>query len=102
MDVESTGYNVPGAGVHEELSLLVAAGLSPGDAVRAATINCAELLAAGGSLGQIKPGYQADLIAVDGDPLSRIEDLRRIRLIVRGGEVLDPRQLLAQARRAVR
>ena len=102
VDVESSGYNVPGAGVHRELSLLVAAGLSAGDAIRAATVNCAELLGLEGSLGQIKVGFKADLIAVDGDPLARIEDLQRIKLIVRGGEILERDQLLAQARRAVR
>lgn len=102
VDVESTGYNIPGAGVHRELSLLVAAGLSASDAIRAATINCAELLGAAGSLGQIKVGFKADLIAVEGDPLARIEDLQRIKLVVRGGEALERDQLLAQARRAAR
>jgi Amidohydrolase family len=102
VDTGSGGYNVPGAGVHRELSMLVAAGLSPGDAIRAATINCAEMLGSADTIGQIKVGFKADLIAVDGDPLAKVEDLRRIRLIVRGGEVLERDQLLAQARRAVR
>ena len=102
VDVASNGYNVPGAGVHRELSLLVAAGLSPADAIRAATVSGAELLGSPESLGQIKPGFKADLIAVDGDPLAKIDDLLRIGLIVRGGEVLDRNQLLAQAKRATR
>ncbi len=102
VDVGSTGYNVPGAGVHRELAMLVAAGLSPAVVIRSATVNCAELVGAGGSLGEIAAGYKADLIAVEGDPLARIEDLQRITLIVRGGEVLDRSQLLAQARRAAR
>lgn len=102
VDVESTGYNVPGAGVHRELSLLVAAGLSAGEAIKAATVNCAEMLGAGASLGQVAAGYKADVIAVEGDPLARVEDLARIKLIVRGGEVLARDELLSQARRAVR
>jgi hypothetical protein len=102
VDVEGGGYNVPGAGVHHELALLVAAGVSPADALRAATVNCAGLLGAGDTLGQIGAGFSADLIAVDGDPLRRIEDLQRIRLIVRGGEVLDRDALLEQARHAAR
>jgi imidazolonepropionase-like amidohydrolase len=100
--VASTGYNVPGAGVHRELAMLVAAGLSPAAAIRAATVNCADLVGAGKTLGQIAVGFKADLIAVEGDPLAKIEDLQRITLIVRGGEVLERQQLLAQARRAIR
>ncbi len=102
VDAESTGYTVPGAGVHRELSLLVKAGLSPADAIRAATINCAEMLGTGTTLGEIRAGFKADLFAVEGDPLAKVEDLRRIRLVVRGGEALDPADLLAQARRAAR
>ena len=102
VDVASNSYNVPGAGVHRELAMLVAAGLSPAVVIRAATVNCAELVGAGDTLGQIAAGFQADLIAVEGDPLAKIEDLQRITLIVRGGEVLDREQLLAQARRAIR
>jgi hypothetical protein len=102
VDVKSHGYNVPGAGVHRELAMLVAAGLSPAEAIRAATVNCADMVGAGTTLGHIAVGYQADLIAVEGDPLAKIEDLRRITLIVRGGEVLERQQLLAQARRAIR
>ncbi len=102
VDVGSSGYNVPGAGVHRELAMLVAAGLSPAVVIRAATVNCAELVGAGDTLGQISAGFKADLFAVEGDPLAKIEDLQRITLIVRGGEVLERQQLLAQARRAIR
>jgi hypothetical protein len=102
VDVASSGYNVPGTGVHRELAMLVAAGLSPAVVIRAATVNCAELVGAGDSLGQITAGFRADLIAVEGDPLAKIEDLQRITLIVRGGEVLERDQLLAQAKRAIR
>ena len=102
VDVGSSGYNIPGAGVHRELAMLVAAGLSPAEAIRAATVNCADLVGAGTNLGRIAVGFKADLIAVEGDPLAKIEDLQRITLIVRGGEVLERPQLLAQARRAIR
>ncbi len=102
VDVGSRGYNIPGAGIHRELAMLVAAGLSPAVVIRAATVNCAELVGAGDTLGQISAGFKADLFAVEGDPLAKIEDLQRITLIVRGGEVLERDQLLAQARRAAR
>ena len=100
-DYAGTGFGVPGAGVLKELTLLVRAGLTPADAIRAATLNSAKMVGAAQSLGQIKPGYQADLIGVEGDPLQQIDDIGRIRLIVRGGEVLDRQQLLAQAQRAL-
>lgn len=100
-DYAGTGFGVPGAGVLKELTLLVRAGLTPADAIKAATLNSAKMVGAAPSLGQIKSGYQADLIGVEGDPLQQIDDLGRIRLIVRGGEVLDRQQLLAQAHRAL-
>lgn len=102
VDASSRGYSIPGAGLHRELALLVSAGLTPLDAIRAATTNAAELLGAAAAVGQLKVGFKADLLAVDGDPLQRVEDLQRLRLIVRGGEVLDREELLKQAKRAIR
>jgi hypothetical protein len=102
VDTGSTGFSVPGAAVHRELALLVKAGLSPADALRAATVNCAEMLGVAANLGEVKTGFKADLFAVDGDPLANIADLRRVRIVVRGGEALNPGELLAQARRATR
>ena len=101
-DYDGTGFPVPGAAVHKELQLLVRAGLTPAEAIRAATVNPAALVGASSWLGQIKAGFGADLFAVEGDPLKQIADLQRIRVVIRGGEVLDPKELLAQARRAVR
>jgi Amidohydrolase family len=101
-DFDGTGYPVPGAGIHKELQLLVRAGLTPAEAIRAATVNTATLVGASSWLGQIKTGFGADLFAVEGDPLTQIGDLQRVRIVIRGGEVLDPKELLAQASRAVR
>lgn len=94
------GWPVPGLALHRELSALVSAGLSPADAIRAATATAAETLGAGGSLGQLRPGFRADLIIVSGDPLADVAALREIVQVVRGGEVLDRQALLASARRA--
>ena len=101
-DYDGAGYPVPGAAIHKELQLLVRAGLTPAEAIRAATVNPAALVGAASWLGQIKAGFGADLFAVEGDPLKQIGDLQRIRIVIRGGEVLDPKELLAQARRAFR
>jgi imidazolonepropionase-like amidohydrolase len=95
------GYPPPGIGVHLELAALVRAGLSPEDAIRAATSNAAELLGLGKDAGILAPGVEANLFIVQGDPLKRIDDLRKITTVVRGGEVLDAKSLLAQAQQAL-
>ena len=94
------GFPLPGAAIHLELARLVAAGLTPSDAIRAATTNGAHALGAAKVIGQIRAGYRADLFAVSGDPLQQIGDLSRITLIIRGGEVLERDALLKQATRA--
>ncbi|HEX3927763.1 MAG TPA: amidohydrolase family protein [Gemmatimonadales bacterium] len=76
---------VPGAGVHLEMQLLVAAGLSPLDALRAATLWGAELLGAD-SLGRLRPGVAADLVVLTADPLADIRNTRRIERVMLGGQ----------------
>jgi imidazolonepropionase-like amidohydrolase len=74
-----------------ELELLVDAGLSPGEAIVAATSRAAECLGWDGELGRVEPGLQADLLVVDGNPWDDIEVLRRpgaIRSVLRGGEAV--------------
>ena len=97
---EARGYPVPGVGVHRELTALVRAGLTPADAIRAATVTAAELVGAPPGMIRLAPGTEADFIIVSGDPLKRIEDLALITHVVRGGEVLDPKALLARAKQA--
>jgi imidazolonepropionase-like amidohydrolase len=75
---------VPGASEHDEMALLVAAGLTPGDAILAATRNVAQLLGAD-SLGRVAPGKVADLVILTADPLADITNTRRIdRVMLRG------------------
>lgn len=78
-------YLVPGPGIHEELALLVQAGLSPWQALAAATVRGAELLRAD-SLGRIHEGAAADLVVLDGDPLRDIRNTRRIARVMLAGE----------------
>jgi len=78
----------------------VSAGLAPAEAIRAATVTAAEALGLGSSLGQLRAGFRADLFLVRGDPLADVSALREITRVVRGGEMLDPKALLASARRA--
>ena len=68
-----------------ELELLVAAGLSPTDALVAATSSAARLLGLPDRIGRIAPGLQADLVVVDGDPLDVVGLPGRIREVYQGG-----------------
>jgi imidazolonepropionase-like amidohydrolase len=73
----------------EECVLMVdEAGMTPQDAIRAATINAARLLGQEGRLGALSPGMLADVIGVDGDPTGDITELTRVALVVKGGKVV--------------
>lgn len=76
-----------GAGVHRELELLVDGGLTPQQALRAATSEAARALGAG-HIGAVEPGRAADLLVVDGDPLDRISATRDVVLVLRDGRLV--------------
>ena len=96
---ELGGYPPPGVGLHRELAALVRAGLTPIEAIRAATSTAAELVGAKPSTVRFTPGADADFIVVSGDPLKQIEALVNVTHVVRAGEVFDPKVLLARATR---
>ncbi len=70
-----------------EIELLVAYGMTPRAALRAATATAAAVLGRAGDLGRIAPGYLADLVAVGNDPLSDIGALRHPVLVIKDGRV---------------
>jgi imidazolonepropionase-like amidohydrolase len=72
----------------KEFAALVRLGLTPLEAIRAATINGAELLGWSDRVGRLAPGMLADLVAVDGDPLADITALERVRFVMVGGRVV--------------
>lgn len=78
-----------GGSIHDELELLVSAGLSRGDALRAATISPATFLGVADSIGAVAPGYTADLLILDGNPLEDIGNTRSIRSIIARGRLLN-------------
>lgn len=76
-------------GVHGELAELVAAGLSPGEALAAGTLNAARVLGIDADVGLIAVGRVADLVLLDADPLSDIRNTRRIWRVIQAGRVVD-------------
>jgi imidazolonepropionase-like amidohydrolase len=78
----SQGHNA------DELVVMTKFGLSPMEAIRAATVTASELLSWQDRVGSIEPGKFADMIAVDGDPLRQIESLCQVRFVMKGGSVV--------------
>jgi imidazolonepropionase-like amidohydrolase len=78
---------VPHGDNAKEIVALVARGMTPIQAARAATITSAELIAMDDELGQLTPGYLADIIAVPGDPTTDITALEDVRFVMKGGQI---------------
>ena len=87
----SDAGDFPPAGAARELELMVEAGMPALKAIQAATLVDAELLGWQDRIGAVEPGKLADLIAVDGNPLADISALRRVRFVMKGGEVFRER-----------
>src|SRR6267378_2861484 len=85
---------IPGYSLHEEMSLLVAAGLTPLEAITAATRRGAQLLHAD-SLGMLAAGKVADLVVLNGNPTTNIAATRNIALVMIRGRIIRPDSLRA-------
>jgi hypothetical protein len=85
--------SLPGISMHTELELLVRLGLSPREALAAATNNYS-LQFGWAELGLIAPGRRADILVVDGDPTRNIWNARRISGLIMDGNVIDREGLL--------
>ena len=79
------GIGIPGWSLHTELELLVSAGLTPLEAIEAATVQAARFLRIEDQTGRIRPGMTADLVLLDADPLADISNTRRIHSVMLGG-----------------
>jgi imidazolonepropionase-like amidohydrolase len=82
-------WQVPGFSLHDELELLVQAGLTPAEALRAATVSAARYANMTDSLGTVAAGKLADLVLLDADPLLDIRNAALIRGVVLNGRYLD-------------
>ena len=72
----------------EEFALLVKAGLPPMEAIFTATRNAAELIGNPQDIGSVQAGRFADIVAVDGDPLSDISVLQKMQFVMKGGDIM--------------
>jgi imidazolonepropionase-like amidohydrolase len=89
------GTDGSGLEIVRELELYVEAGLTPAEALQAATITPARLVEADAKTGSIKVGKEADLVLVDGDPSIRIGDLRHAVWVMSDGKLMNADELRA-------
>jgi imidazolonepropionase-like amidohydrolase len=71
----------------QEFALMVKNGMAPTDAIKSATINAADLLGKSGSVGIIAAGMDADIVAVDGDPIANIRELESVDFVMKHGRI---------------
>ena len=71
----------------KQFGKMVEWGMKPVDAIQAATLNAADLIGIGGKAGSLEPGYFADIVAVDGNPLENVSVLEHVKFVMKGGVV---------------
>ena len=82
-------FLTPGRSLHEELSVLVKAGLSPLEAIKSATLNPARYFGMEDELGSIKENMWADLLILNKNPLEDINNSLSIESVIREGKLYD-------------
>lgn len=83
--------------LHREIEVYVEAGLTPAQAIEAATIVPAKVMKRDAQSGSIAKGKDADLVLIDGDPLAKITDIRKVVTVVKAGVVYDSTEVFATA-----
>ena len=101
--VDPTGWGgvVAGFGDQRNLELLVAAGFTPEEAIRIATLNGATFLGEDTRIGTLATGKQADIVIVRGNPAADIRDVRNVQMVFKDGAGYDPAKLIESVRRLV-
>jgi imidazolonepropionase-like amidohydrolase len=97
-DPTGGGGVIPGFSDQRAIELLVESGLTPLEAIKVGTMNGATYLGRANRVGSIAVGKQADLVVIDGDPSSRIEDIRKIMMVFKQGVGYDPAKLIASVK----
>jgi imidazolonepropionase-like amidohydrolase len=77
-----------GASLHTELSIYSDAGVPNATVIKLATSQAAEAIGVGDQLGQIAPGYLADITILDGDPLADIANTLNVSEVMKNGEIV--------------
>ena len=88
-------YCFPGFSLHDELALLVKAGLTPMESLQAATRNPAKFLGKLDSLGTVEKGKIADLVLLEANPLAEISNTQKINAVVVGGKLISKAEIEA-------
>jgi len=91
--IAGTDQAVPGHSLHREIELYVKAGLTPLEAIQAATIVPARVMKLDNQVGTVEVGKRADMIFIDGDPLKSISNIRNVRWVVAAGRLYNPADL---------
>lgn len=86
-------------GLHHELELLVEAGWTPLEAIRASTYDAARLMKAENEWGSLQPGRRATLLIVNGNPADHISDTRKIETLIQDGRIVDRSTLKYDAKK---
>lgn len=97
-DPTGDGGTLAGYGDQREIELLVKAGFSPTEAIHIATQNGAQLLGQSERIGTIAVGKQADLVVIDGDPATRISEIRRVEVVFKNGVGYSSEKLFGAVR----
>jgi imidazolonepropionase-like amidohydrolase len=71
----------------KQFHYMVMFGMTPAQAIQAATANAADLIGRSADVGELSPGHYADIIAVTSDPLTRVEGLEHVAFVIKGGAV---------------
>jgi imidazolonepropionase-like amidohydrolase len=101
LDPTGNGGVVAGFGDQREVELLVEAGFSPLEAIHIATENGAVFLGEGDRVGTLRPGKQADIVIVKGDPSRNINDIENVEVVFKDGKGYDPQKLINSVRGTV-
>ncbi len=98
VDPTGIGGALPGFGDQRNYELLLEVGLSPVDAIRVMTLNGAIILGEDHAYGSVESGKRADLVILNGNPITSPAEIRNVRLVFRDGVGYDPEALLASVR----
>jgi imidazolonepropionase-like amidohydrolase len=82
-----------GYALHRELEIYNESGIPAAEVLRMATLTAAQVMKRDNELGSIAPGKLADMILIDGDPTTNISDIRKVDTVIKGGDLMYPKEL---------